>query len=78
MMNRVTFTFIALLGVTTLAAGQLWLQGKALFENQGTLLGITLIILSAVVLLFGLLSLGRIVYRTASAPNKSLEDNNHV
>lgn len=73
-MNRVTLTFIVLLSLTTLASGQLWLRGKALVESQGTLLDVTLIILSAGVLLVGLLGLGRMVYRTAPAPTKSLED----
>lgn len=67
-MNRVTATFLVLLGLATLASGQLWIRGKVLGAGQGTVLDVMLAILSAALLIFTLLGLGRILYRTAPAP----------
>ncbi len=66
-MNKVTGIFVVLLGLATLASGQLWLRGKALTSGRGTGLDAGLAILSAAGLALALLALGRILYRTAPA-----------
>jgi len=76
-MNRIIMTFIFLLAVTTLAAGQLWLSGSALLDSQITLWNIALAAFSAVALSTGVLFLGRMVYSTVAIPNQSLEDRYH-
>lgn len=64
-MQEVTGIFLMLLGLATLASGQLWMRSKALGTGQGTLLDVALAILSALLLLAALLGLGRILYRAA-------------
>jgi len=76
-MKRIIITFIFLLALTTLAAGQLWLSGSALLDAQITLWNIALASLSAVTLSTGALFLGRMVYSTAAIPNQPLEDTYH-
>ncbi len=73
-MNRVTMTFIFLLAITTLAAGELWTSGSALLDSQITLWNIALAIFSTVALSTGVLLLGRMVYSTVPIPNQSLEE----
>ncbi len=70
-MNRVTLTFLVLLGLATLALGQLWMRSEALMAGQGTVVDMTLATLSATLLIFMLLGLGRILYRTARLPQGS-------
>lgn len=65
-MNRLSVTFIALLTLTTLASGQLWRQGSELVKNQGDVWDMALIILPALVLIAGLLVLGRMMVCTTS------------
>ena len=66
-MRRVTVTFLILLGLATLASGQLWMLGKAISAGHGTLLDNVLALLSALLLLVALPAMGRILYRTAPA-----------
>jgi len=63
-MNRATATFLVLLGLATLASGQLWIQTRVLRAGQGTILDVTLAMLSAALLMLALLGLGRVLYRT--------------
>lgn len=67
-MNRVTAVFLVLLGLATLASGQLWMRARVLTAGQGSFLDAALAILSAALLMPALLGLGRILYRTTSTP----------
>ncbi len=68
-MRRVSATFLILLGLATLALGQVWLRGGALLSGKGTITDTTLFILGTGLLAFSLLGLGRIlVYARAELP----------
>lgn len=73
-MNRVTTTFLVLLGLATLASGQLWMRGRALGAGQGAILNVAPAILSAALLMLALLGLGRILYPTTSTPQTVGDD----
>ena len=74
-MSRVTGTFVVLLGLATLASGQLWMRGKKLISGQSSALDAGLAILSAAVLILAMLGLSRILYRTAPAPQAHSSEN---
>jgi len=63
--NRLTSTFLLLLGVATLASGTLWKRLEALLTGQGTAPDIVLAIGSAALLALALAGLIRIVVYTA-------------
>ena len=65
-MKRVTMTFMGLLGLATLAAGQLWTQVELLGAGRVTSSVVATILFSAALLGVTLVGLSRILYRTAA------------
>ncbi|MCA0453995.1 MAG: hypothetical protein LCI00_08480 [Chloroflexi bacterium] len=81
-MNKLNAIFLILLALATLASGQLWAQIEAFLNGQGSLIGAALGTLSAILLTFALLALGRIVYRTSSVQKErtlqNQQEGNHA
>lgn len=68
-MNRLTATFLILLIVATLALGIGWKQAEGLIAGDYTGSGSVLLVISGVILILALFSLGRILYRTSQSLN---------
>lgn len=71
-MNRITGTFLVLLGLATTASGQLWMQSRIISSAPITFLSMGVIVGSTVLLIVSLIGLGRMLYRTAQAPTAAI------
>lgn len=70
-MNRALLTFLMLLGVATIASGQVWSRSVRFGAGQGTWMDLALASLSALLLVTSLLALGRIFYWTTYANQRA-------